>query len=398
MLTITLTALTLLISLPAINLLLITLMSHHKSQRQKPEDDRALPCSVSIVIPAHNEEHHIAQTVRTIRQQLRPSDEILVIADNCTDNTAKLAQSAGARVVERTDPARRGKAHALEHARQELKKTSSHPEVVVVVDADCDMEGGSVAKLCQAVQASQGPVQALNLMYAPPNAALRTRLLAFAFLFKNRIRPTGLARLGAACTLTGTGMAFPWLLFATTPLASDHLAEDMALSKWLAGQGIRAQLCLEANIKSTFPEDPTAQHLQKKRWEHGHMATLFNGTGSWIIQAIRQRQWADLFLIIDTLTPPLSLYLLILSAQLALLSFLFFLMPETARFPLMTAGGALLSMSLAIIYAWHTQGRQLIHGREWFTIPLFIVWKLPIYLKYLTQRTMQWQRTQRPNE
>ncbi len=397
MLTFILTALSFLITLPALNLLLITLMSQRK-ERLADSSDLTPPCPVCIVIPAHNEEHYIARTVRTLRRQLTSADEVLVIADNCSDQTASLARMAGARVIERSDTTHRGKAYALEFARAELNRRYGHPEVVIVVDADCDVQRGSVARLCQTVLKTRGPVQALNLMDAAPGAHLRTRLLAFAFLFKNSVRPTGLARLGAGCTLTGTGMAFPWALFCATPLASDQLAEDMALSKWLATQGVRAQLCPQAIIRSTFPDDPVAQHQQKKRWEHGHMATLFKGSGAWIAQVLRQRQWSDGFQILDTMTPPLSLYVMVLAATLALLSLLHLLAPAVPIHPAAIAGLGVLSVMAAIVLAWLKQGRHLIRAHEWMTLPLFLFWKLPIYFKYLTQRKSGWQRTQRPNE
>jgi UDP-N-acetylglucosamine diphosphorylase / glucose-1-phosphate thymidylyltransferase / UDP-N-acetylgalactosamine diphosphorylase / glucosamine-1-phosphate N-acetyltransferase / galactosamine-1-phosphate N-acetyltransferase len=56
---------------------------------------------VSIIVPAHNEEATIAAVVRDFRSH--PSvDEVLVVANNCTDATKPRALEAGARVVEET--------------------------------------------------------------------------------------------------------------------------------------------------------------------------------------------------------------------------------------------------------------------------------------------------------
>src|SRR5713226_1218267 len=54
--------------------------------------------SVLVVIPAHNEAASIGATLLSLRQQTRPPDEMLVVCDNCTDNTAEIAASCGARV------------------------------------------------------------------------------------------------------------------------------------------------------------------------------------------------------------------------------------------------------------------------------------------------------------
>src|SRR4051794_21947706 len=59
--------------------------------------------SVAILIPAHNEGPNIADSIRNIASQLVKGDRIVVVADNCSDDTAKVASEAGATVVERFD-------------------------------------------------------------------------------------------------------------------------------------------------------------------------------------------------------------------------------------------------------------------------------------------------------
>src|SRR6516162_3733725 len=68
-----------------------------------------------VVIPAHDEEAGIARTVRSCLAISYPTDlyQVLVIADNCSDETANRALAAGARVIERFDPIHRSKGHAL---------------------------------------------------------------------------------------------------------------------------------------------------------------------------------------------------------------------------------------------------------------------------------------------
>ena len=54
---------------------------------------------IVALLPAHNEEAAIADAVHGLRQQTRPPDRIIVVADNCTDNTELLAVAAGAEVT-----------------------------------------------------------------------------------------------------------------------------------------------------------------------------------------------------------------------------------------------------------------------------------------------------------
>ena len=78
---------------------------------------------VAVLVPAHNEATLIASTLASIRPQLREGDQLLVVADNCTDQTANLARAAGAHVVERQDQQRRGKGYALDFGVQHLRQS-----------------------------------------------------------------------------------------------------------------------------------------------------------------------------------------------------------------------------------------------------------------------------------
>lgn len=66
-----------------------------------------------VLVPAHDESAVIADTLAGLAKAVGPSGQVLVIADNCSDDTAAIARRAGVRVLERTDTVRRGKGHAL---------------------------------------------------------------------------------------------------------------------------------------------------------------------------------------------------------------------------------------------------------------------------------------------
>src|SRR5579871_3574944 len=88
-----------------------------------------------IIVPAHNEEVEIADTVQSLRALDYPAAEyrIFVIADNCTDTTAERAAAAGAHVRVRSDADLRGKGHALAYA-FEHSLAQPFAEVIVVVE------------------------------------------------------------------------------------------------------------------------------------------------------------------------------------------------------------------------------------------------------------------------
>lgn len=93
---------------------------------------------VAVLIPAHDEAVHIAGTVRAVLAQTRPADLVLVVADNCTDDTEALARAAGATTFVTTGNTDR-KAGALNQALDALEDVLTDADGVVVLDADTRM-------------------------------------------------------------------------------------------------------------------------------------------------------------------------------------------------------------------------------------------------------------------
>ena len=142
--------------------------------------DDAPQVRLAVLIPAHNEAAVIASTVRDLRDQIGPHDRLLVVADNCVDETAELARAAGAEAAERFDASRRGKGFALAYGVQVLAAAGDPPDIVVMVDADCRLLPGTVRRLANAVVAWGAPVQASFLVLPPDPVSTADRAAAFA--------------------------------------------------------------------------------------------------------------------------------------------------------------------------------------------------------------------------
>ncbi|MEX2362233.1 MAG: glycosyltransferase family 2 protein, partial [Balneolaceae bacterium] len=91
-----------------------------------------------IVIPAHNEEQVIAKTIYSLFGLVYPKSlyHLVVVADNCTDHTARIARKLGAKVLERTNKEKRGKGYALRWAFDQLLSGDEEYEGVIVLDSD----------------------------------------------------------------------------------------------------------------------------------------------------------------------------------------------------------------------------------------------------------------------
>src|SRR5450631_546375 len=117
--------------------------------------------TVAVLIPAHDEAKGILATLDDVKPQLRPTDRLLVVADNCTDDTAAVAASAGAEVTVRSDLAKIGKGYALDWGINYL--TSNPPHIVIMIHADCRPAERVVDCLASACEQKQRPVQSLYL-------------------------------------------------------------------------------------------------------------------------------------------------------------------------------------------------------------------------------------------
>jgi len=93
---------------------------------------------LAVLVPAHNEASEIGITLENLLPQIKNNDRLIVIADNCTDNTALVAQECGVVVIERNNPEKRGKGYALDYGLSLLE--SDPPDIVIIIDADCSTE------------------------------------------------------------------------------------------------------------------------------------------------------------------------------------------------------------------------------------------------------------------
>ena len=355
--------------------------------------DGARP-SVAILMPAHNEAAGITTAIASVLPQLRPGDRLLVVADNCSDDTAGVARAARAEVAERHDPLRRGKGYALDFGVRALE--SRPPEIVVVMDADCIIEEGSLERLVRRCGSSGRPVQALYLMRSPAEAGLKSRISEFAWVVKNHVRPTAFLRLGLPCQLMGTGMAFPWSIIGKAPLASGHLVEDMQLGIDLAVAGVPPLFCADACVTSVFPSSDVGAVAQRTRWEHGHLSMIASGAPRLLAGAVTRRRLDLAAMALDLCVPPLASLALSTSAICALAALLYLLTGKIA--PLLVALAAAVAMGLAIGLAWRSFGRGILSLADLLAAPGYALAKLPIYARVLTRRQQEWIRARRDGE
>lgn len=353
--------------------------------------DDPMPDTV-VLVPAHDEAAGIGAMLARVLPLLPAGAELLVVADNCTDDTAACARAAGAVVTERHDASARGKGHALAHGRAVLAGRPSPPAVVIVLDADCVPEPGALERLARAAATTGRPVQGSYLFEPRADGSPMVRISGFAFLVKNLVRQAGLARIGAPAVLTGSGMAFPWPLFVTAPLATDDIVEDLAIGIALARDGAAPRFDAGATIW-TAPAAGGATIAQRTRWEHGFVVTARRVALPLVAEGLRRRRPGLAWLGLHVAVPPLALLLGIDGAALAMLAVLWWLGAAVA--PLVLGLALVGVVGLGVVAAWARHGRAQVSAGALARAPLYLLWKLPIYLKLVRGAETRWVRTER---
>lgn len=346
------------------------------------------------LMPAHNEGAGIARTIAAFHSVAPEGMRLLVVADNCSDRTAAVAREAGAEVAERNDPERRGKGYALAFGRDHLR--ASPPECVIVLDADCVAAPDTLGTLANEAVSANRPAQANYLMESRGETPPLVEISNFAFLVKNLIRQRGAARIGAPALLTGTGMAFPWPVFAEASLASGDIVEDLALGIELTRKDRAPRFIEQARVTS---EAASARDTitQRTRWEHGFVKTARTHGLPLIGEGIVEGRWPLFWMGLHLLVPPLALLFalgLALAAALLLAGWL-----TDAGYGPAFAVSAMLGLSGAAVFlAWLREGRAVLGFATLLRVPLYILWKIPVYLRLVRGAETQWVRTNRKGE
>jgi cellulose synthase/poly-beta-1,6-N-acetylglucosamine synthase-like glycosyltransferase len=343
-----------------------------------------------VLVPAHNEAEQIESVLEKVLAQLNAQDRLVVIADNCHDETAALARSTGAKVIERFNQEERGKGYALDCGLQFIQ--NDPPEVVVILDADCHIEPGTITSITRLAQDSGRPVQATYLMDQPDHPNLKDRISMFSLTVKNLVRLKGLNRLGWHSLLTGSGMAFPWSVISKVSLAGSKTTDDMQLTVDLAIAGDSPIFCQEALVTGRLMKNKHAQS-QRMRWEHGHIEMILVEVPRLLKEFIKQRRIELLVLALDIFVPPLSLLVMI------------WLVGTVICYLSVTIGGSLLPAAIAsmagclilaaVLLAWWQYGRSNLSLLSLIAIPFYVFSKIPIYLKFVVQPQSRWLRTER---
>lgn len=244
----------------------------------------------ALIVPAHNEEIVIGSLVDNLKALDYPQElyDVFVIADNSTDNTAKVARQHGATVFERTNDEQKGKGYALEWFFRKLFQMPQHYDAIAVFDADNLVDDQFLIhmnnRLCDGAKIVQGYVDAKN-----PLDTWVTASFAMSFWVANRMLQLARFNLGLSNYLAGTGFAISVDVLKKTGWGATSLTEDLEFSLKALLQGHKTTYAYEAIVYDEKPLTFKQAWNQRKRWALGHVELFRTYSWEFIKEAIRKR-------------------------------------------------------------------------------------------------------------
>jgi hypothetical protein len=349
---------------------------------------------VAILVPAHDEAALIGRCVQSLRAQRYPDElyEVVVIADNCTDDTAALARAAGARVLERDALDARGKGQALRWAMERILPEEPTVDAIAVVDADTVADPEFLARLVQRFELGAPAVQGESLLLEDGSSP--TALRVAAFLLINRARPSGRAVLGLPCSLCGNGMLLGRELLAAHPWSAFSATEDLEYALTLRRAGIGPVFARGAVLLSPAAPNAAAATHQQLRWEGGKTRLARSLVPRLVAQAVRERRPSLLDAAFELALPPLGLLMGagVAGAAAATPLVLTGAVPAVALLPWLVV---LVSVPLFVLAGLAAAGAPATSYRALAGAPLLVARKAVRLPRLLRFRADSWVRTER---
>lgn len=241
-----------------------------------------------VLIAAHNEEKSIGATLRSLADQTRLPDDVIVVADRCTDRTAEIAFRFGAAVLETVDNRHR-KAGGLNQVLAALLAGMEETDFVLMMDADTvlshDFLFAAEARLNirDGSRSDIGAVGAVFLSHDDPGNVIqhfqRNEYLRYAHDLQRRK--------GRAEVISGTAGLFRVAVLreviahrgeglpqAAYVYDNSSWTEDNELTTAVKHLGYRCASPTECTVRTELMPTLATLYYQRLRWQRGALDTL----------------------------------------------------------------------------------------------------------------------------
>jgi cellulose synthase/poly-beta-1,6-N-acetylglucosamine synthase-like glycosyltransferase len=355
------------------------------NHKQKNDLENNIPSKkLAIVIPAHNEELNIINTINSIKNC--PSDNhkisIIVVADNSSDDTANQAFLAGARVLIRKDKDKIGKGYALKYAFERLDKDT---DAVIIVDADSYISKNLIIEYAKIFHQGAKAIQCRYLV-KNSSSSKRNQLMQIAFYAFNVLRPLSRNYLGFSSGILGNGFALSYDLLQKVPYTSHSIVEDLEYHLEIIEAGYKVDFAQNVTVEADMPLLAKGIKNQRLRWEGGRLR-MFREHSLPLLKRVLLGQYRFIEPLADLMLLPLAYHCLFLSLGLII--------------PVLWV--QIYSLTALIIVVSHILTAMYINKSKWkdliilLNAPLYMIWKLSLITKLIQTSRPQarWIRTER---
>lgn len=351
----------------------------------------------AMLIPAHNEEISLGKTITSLFDVDYPKDyfDVIVVADNCTDNTAAIAKSLKAIVYERDDKINRGKGYALRWCIDRLFKTHRHYDAIAIIDADSVVSKNFLTVLNYYIENGSQAIQTADLV-APQPDAWSSEVTRLGFLLYNFVRPLGRKVINCSAGVRGNGMCFTSKTLKEVPWNTYSLNEDLEYGLVLLLNGINVDFAPEAIVHATMPTSAKNAESQRARWERGRFPIIKKYSTKLLRYSIEKLSFRTFDAFIELITPPfvnsvaVAVLMLLINLVLLLSGIAF------SKTFVMLWGFIILATVAYVLIGLFTARTDVMLYKAFLFIPKYIVWKFLLYLRvFRNNKKDEWIRTTR---
>jgi cellulose synthase/poly-beta-1,6-N-acetylglucosamine synthase-like glycosyltransferase len=352
--------------------------------------------SFAVLVAAHNEQEVIGALLENLNKLNYPKElyDVFVIADNCTDDTARITREMGAYAFERHNPNLRGKGFAIEWMLEKLWKHPRQYDAVVMFDADnlasTDFLLHMNNELCSGSKVIQGYLDTKN-----PVDSWITASYAMSYYFANRFWQLTRNNLNIANYLGGTGMCFESGLLKQVGWGATSLVEDLEFSMRCVKLGIKPVISFDAKVFDEKPLTFRASARQRLRWMQGHFDVCKRYFFPLLWQGIKERSWTK----VDAAIYSANAYNFLLAFVLFVIMWVAMFVPSLSDMPNLYEMVPELNFAAFIVYALLPVAMIMDKApkgtyKYLLLYPVFLLswWPITFYA-FFTQNNKQWSHT-----
>ncbi len=245
----------------------------------------------AVLISARNESKVIKNLLDSIDAQTYPREltDVFVVADNCSDNTADIAEACGAHVYRRFDNVNVGKGYALNYLLGEIKKTygENYFDGYFVFDADNVLDTHYIEEMNNTFA---GGYEVLTSYRNSKNYGDNWISAGYALWFLRESKYLNYPRmlLNSSCAISGTGFMFSKKIAKELGGWNYYLlTEDIEFTVDHVIDGYKIGFCKNAMLYDEQPNTFRQSVRQRMRWARGYFQVMCH-YGTRLIDGMRK--------------------------------------------------------------------------------------------------------------